>query len=628
VTHGTSESRLSSRREGADRAAVEAVGLLRRWDPRLHLAVAIGGAVFVLVTLAAWVTASVAASEAERHARADAQGLLIELATQVRDALAMQLETRRSLVQATAAQLKLNGGDQANLQVQLEAVKAEFPEFIWLGVANARGRIVLATGGRLVGDDVSAAPWYGQGKVRPFVSDVQPLPAADNPAGAQTPSAVARVIHVAAPMLGAPADAGMLVGDLSWVWIEELLARIQQALGRTRPIEIMLADGDNTVLAGPARWHGRRIVQPADLTEGGAYLVGSQTHRRVADGVGLGWTAIVRQRADMALVPVEATRRTVFLIVFLAGLVSAALAVLVTRWQLRRLTALSREAEAVRRGERRTLAVPPGADEVSRIGATLAEVVEHLQREKQTLQTLNAELDSRVAARTLRIARMSDEARQAAITRERLRLARDLHDTLAHSLMALLTQIRLVRKLGGRLGAGELDAELARAEGVAATGLTDARAAIAQMRGNGVRDTGLGPALQGLLDKFCERSGVSGKLELDARAAELASERAEVAYRVAEEAVRNVERHAEAHTVDIALQWMPAAAGRDGPNDADETRVRLVIADDGIGFDTARPQPGHYGLLGIHEQAELIDARLTLTSRPGHGTRIELEFDV
>jgi signal transduction histidine kinase len=607
--------------------AAEAAALWRRWDPRLHLAVAIGGAVFVLVTLAAWLTASLAAAEAERHARADAEGLLIELATQVRDALAMHLETRRSLVQATAAQLKLQRGDNANLRLQLEAVRAEFPEFDWLGVADARGRIAQATAERMIGIDLAAAPWYGQGRLRPFVSDVQ---AATPAAGeAQHGAAAGRVMHVAAPIPAAsPAAAGTLVGDLSWDWIEGLLARIRPALGQTRQLDIMLADGDHTVLAGTPAWRGRRLAQETDLSEGGSWLVGSQTHRRVADGVGLGWTAIVRQRADMALAPVEATRRTVFLIVFLAGLVSAALAVLVTRWQLRRLTALAREAEAVRRGERRTLAVPPGADEVSRIGATLAEVVEHLQREKQTLQTLNTELDSRVAARTLRIARMSEEARQAAVTRERLRLARDLHDTLAHSLMALLTQIRLVRKLGTRLDAGELDAELARAEEVAATGLTDARAAIHQMRSSGVRDAGLGPALQALLDKFCQRSGVQGALDADARAAELASERAEVALRIAEEAVRNVERHAEARQVAVTLQWLPAADAQGGPGEVEGTRARLVIADDGVGFDPARPQPGHYGLLGIHEQAALIDARLTLTSRPGQGTKVELEFDV
>lgn len=79
--------------------------LRRQLDPRLHIAAAIGWAVFGVVTLAALIAANLAANQAERRARADAEGLLAEFATQVRDALSMGLETRRSMLQATAAQI-------------------------------------------------------------------------------------------------------------------------------------------------------------------------------------------------------------------------------------------------------------------------------------------------------------------------------------------------------------------------------------------------------------------------------------------------------------------------------------------------------------------------------------------
>jgi signal transduction histidine kinase len=214
---------------------------------------------------------------------------------------------------------------------------------------------------------------------------------------------------------------------------------------------------------------------------------------------------------------------------------------------------------------------------------------------------------------------MADEARHAAVTRERLRIARDLHDTLAHSLMALLTQIRLVRKLRGRMAAAELDEELGRAEDVATTGLSESRAAIAQMRDNGVRDTGLGAAVQDLTRRFSARTGVAVALESDETVAKSTDERAETVFRIIEEALRNVERHAGAQTVRVGLHSTPDAA--------DRTQVNIEVSDDGVGFDPALPRPGHYGLRGIREQAALIGARLGVLSQPGKGTQIVLAYE-
>ena len=420
-------------------------------------------------------------------------------------------------------------------------------------------------------------------------------------------------------------NVGVLAAYLSWTWIDRLQAGLLQGLDTRRELELLLADSDGTVIIGPGPWLGRKLAPSADLSEGGAFLVGRQAERAAEDG-SLGWTLIVRQHAAVALAPARAAQHVVFLSVLLAGLVSALAAVWATQLLTRRLAALTAQAMDVRHGARRALTVPPGNDEVSRIGATLAEVVEHLQQEKQALQTLNADLDARVLERTARIERMADDARHAAVTRERLRLARDLHDTLAHSLMALLTQIRLVRKLRARLSADELEAELARAEDVAASGLAEARAAITRMRHSAVRDTGLGPALRELLARFGERSGVAATLQAEPGAAGLADERAETVFRIAEEALHNVERHAQARSVTLRLVSAPAPL--DGTMEAGiPERVRLEIVDDGVGFDPTAPRPGHYGLGGIQEQAALIGGQLAVHSQPGQGTRIVLEFD-
>ena len=603
-----------------------------RWklglDPRLHLSAAIGWSVFALVTLAALVAANLAASETEHRARADAERLLTQFATQVRHGLATNLETRRSLVLATAAQIVASSdrGTDA-LRLHLEAVQAQFPEFVWLGVADDLGRVVAATGALLQGEDVSARPWFRQGLRASFLGEVHTAVLLDKKLPPAPGGRPLRFIDIAVPLTqGAGRKVGVLAGHLSWEWIERLEADLLEALDTHRQLDLLLVGKNGLVLSGPARWQGRALAG-ADLSEGGTYLVGRGA-ARVGQDDGLGWSVVVRQRAQSALAPARTTRHAVFLVVLLAGVASAGAAVLVTRMLTRRLATLADEAHAVRRGAQRTLAVPAGADEVSRIGATLAEMVTHLQQEKQALQDLNAELDLRVAQRTARIERLADESRHAAVTRERLRLARALHDTLAHSLMALLTQIRLVRKLHARLNASELDAELGRAEEVAASGLAEARAAITQMRRNGVSDAGLGAALQELLVRFGERTGVATVLEVAPEAAALADARAETVFRIVEEALHNVERHAGASELRVSLRWTALPPEAQSPDAGGATgRVRVEIADDGVGFDPALPRPGHYGLRGIDEQAALIEAELGVHSQPGLGTRIVLEFD-
>ncbi len=595
-----------------------------RFDPRLHLTAAIGWAVFAIVALAALAAATLASEEAERHIRADTEKILTQFANQIRYGLAANLENRRAIVRATAAQIVASTDRSADaLRHHLEAVQAQFPEFVWLGVADDAGRVAAATGGILQGEDVAQQPWFRQGRQRPFLGESHGAPLLKKPPrapGGWSP----RLVDMAAPITGAASRrVGVLGAYLSWEWIERLQAELLGALDTHRPLDLLLVAGDGTILIGPAPWVGRQRVADVDVTEGGTFLVGHNA-RNTEHDAGLGWNVLVRQGVESALGPARKTRQIVFLVVLLAGLASAVVAVWATRLLTRRLAALAEEARAIRRGARRMLTVPAGADEVSHIGAALAEAIQHLQQEKQALTTLNAELDARVAERTARIRRLADEARQAAVTRERLRLARDLHDTLAHSLMALLTQIRLVRKLRVRLDAAELDAELGRAENVAASGLTETRAAITQMRHNSVSDTGLGPALRELLSRFSERSSVVASLDADPQSADLADERAETVFRIVEEALRNVERHARARSVRVRLEKIVSLES--GTSDL-AGRVCVEIADDGVGFDPTTPRPGHYGLRGIQEQAALIGAHLGVHSRPGEGTRIVLEFD-
>jgi signal transduction histidine kinase len=118
-----------------------------------------------------------------------------------------------------------------------------------------------------------------------------------------------------------------------------------------------------------------------------------------------------------------------------------------------------------------------------------------------------------------------------------------------------------------------------------------------------------------IVDAFARRWRESGAIDIRAdievTAGELPRETEELFARVLREALRNIELHSGARGVSVELRRRGAAA-------------RLDILDDGVGFDTSAPTPGHYGVEGMRERARLAGASLDIVSAPGKGTRVTL----
>jgi signal transduction histidine kinase len=208
-----------------------------------------------------------------------------------------------------------------------------------------------------------------------------------------------------------------------------------------------------------------------------------------------------------------------------------------------------------------------------------------------------------------RLRRHAATVEQLTVSRERNRLARDLHDTLAHSLAGLSVQLEALRTL---LSHDPMAAQAAvdQITQEARQGLSESRRAIQALRTDPVETMGLLGALRDMLQAFAARTGVQAHLHVAGQEEpRVLLEEAQVLFRIADEAVTNVERHASAQTVDVRL-----ACGSD--------RIDLVIRDDGIGFDPADAGPDHYGLTGMLERAALIGATLELKSAPGGGTEV------
>ena len=207
-----------------------------------------------------------------------------------------------------------------------------------------------------------------------------------------------------------------------------------------------------------------------------------------------------------------------------------------------------------------------------------------------------------------RLRRHAATVEQLAVSRERNRLARELHDTLAHSLAALSVQLEALRTLMAHEPAAAQDA-LNDVTTLARNGLKESRQAIQALRTDPLKTLGLVGALRGMLQAFQARTGVQADLSVAGQEPDMMDEEAQALFRIAEEALTNVERHAAAQQVAVRL-----AFGND--------RIDLVIQDDGIGFDPAAVDPDRYGLTGIRERAAMIGATLKVHSRPGGGTRI------
>lgn len=201
------------------------------------------------------------------------------------------------------------------------------------------------------------------------------------------------------------------------------------------------------------------------------------------------------------------------------------------------------------------------------------------------------------------------QAADLAAGEERAHLARELHDSVTQALFSMgLT----VRSLELQL---QTDPEAARQKltelrELQRDALAEMRTLLFELRPSSLENDGLVQAIKNHAAAVQGRTGLA--LTVDAEPIDrLALEVEEALYRITQEALHNVVKHAGACTARIGLR-------QDGDH------VRLVISDDGAGFDPGQVGRGHLGLIGMQQRADRVASELTLTSRPGKGTVIEV----
>jgi signal transduction histidine kinase len=230
-------------------------------------------------------------------------------------------------------------------------------------------------------------------------------------------------------------------------------------------------------------------------------------------------------------------------------------------------------------------------------------------------QALSAERDRADAVERLVATEIRDASRRETLRRvveaqerERRRLAIELHDETGQSLAAVLMGLRRLEESNDpatvRATVDELRETVVNA-------VQELRALAVELRPKALDDFGLSPALERLIETYSRRTGLAVDSHLAGLESRLPEPVESARYRIAQEALTNIAKHAGASSVSIVTR-------------RDKGRIALIIEDNGTGFDVAVPAGG-LGLVSMRERAELLGGSLRVESGPDHGTTLVIE---
>jgi two-component system NarL family sensor kinase len=223
---------------------------------------------------------------------------------------------------------------------------------------------------------------------------------------------------------------------------------------------------------------------------------------------------------------------------------------------------------------------------------------------------------SDVVSMAIQRARLFASSTRLGAAEERSRLAREIHDTLAQGLSAVTLQLESADYLlESGADPSRARSRVRKALELARANLEEARRSVHDLRAAPLDGRTLAEALAALVAEWRTRTHIPASVAIVGELRPLPVRIENGLYRVAQEALTNVERHAHARHVTLRLETTPH-------------RISMRIEDDGIGFEASsgEAQGGRYGLVGMNERARLLGGTLRLESAPGEGTHIEIEI--
>lgn len=242
----------------------------------------------------------------------------------------------------------------------------------------------------------------------------------------------------------------------------------------------------------------------------------------------------------------------------------------------------------------------------------LARIGTHLE-----LHRLRHRLENLVVDNTRQLRESRDMLRALSVRREQEReeerrhVAREIHDDLGQMLGGLRMRLSTLM-LQAPPGSAELTTQLQGLMGLTDQTIRVVRDVVSQLR-TPVLDAGIVPGLEWLINDFQRNSGLMGRLTLSSDSITLPDDIATTLFRIAQESLTNVSRHAQAQRVDITL-------------DLRDAECRMDVRDDGQGFDPAVVRKKSFGLEGMRERCHILGGRFDITSAPGQGSAIRVRI--
>ena len=327
---------------------------------------------------------------------------------------------------------------------------------------------------------------------------------------------------------------------------------------------------------------------------------------------------VLEQPADEALQLPEQLRQRLFIFMAVAALTVLVVAWITTRHVARPTVELTRAARRMADGDLDSPVGVAAQDEVGQLAESLEAMRSQLLIAQQQIETANRELESRVAERTARLSEVVGKVISAQ-EEERRRLARELHDETAQTLGALSISLDRARD-GFSQGHPDTAERILEAKGISARLLEETQRLILALRPMVLDDLGLAPAVRWYAEFHLEENGIGADLQISEPPVRLPSHLEVAVFRIMQEAINNVIRHADASNASIDLSFA-------------DSYVYAGVSDDGIGFDLNHdldrgPAAESVGLLGMRERVTLLNGAFDLQSEPGQGTSISIQIPI
>lgn len=498
---------------------------------------------------------------------------------------------------------------------KLEALNRSLQPFAqFLAYVDSRGKVTVADPPSLVGQDLSADPALRAVLQQSQVwaeSGLEPVMSA---APVQEPGFVI-CLGLRVPGPGDAVCAGIASSSLRDVL--PAVAGTDQLILLDNQSQLIYSSAHDELPTAQRDWSGLAFVSEAQAGQAStadfvspidheAYL-GAQT--RISS---LGWMAGVYRLRETALASLQASTRSEGILFGLAAILLLALTQALATVIVQPIVELTAHARLLSKGDLKRRITIASGDETQTLAETFNKMAENLDHTVGDLVSAREE-----------IARQSEQLQQLLVRTnavqedERRRIAFDIHDGVIQLVIAAGYELQAAGRQVGNGKAAEAQRKLDRARQLMDQTVVEMRRIVFDLHPTSLDSRGLVTSLEKYAASWQESAGIACSFTVDGEPIDLPPEAKVGVYRIVQEALTNIRKHAGADTVQICAAFAPGS-------------LRLSIEDDGAGFslDEVRSVSGHLGLMSMSERARTLGGQIDIQSHPGHGTRLVLNLPI